>query len=202
MIRLVKKSYFTLLELLVVLFIISFGIILTGVKIKEVYQEQRFLSESQRVLSHLIMAQDLMLITDADVRFKIAKDPKSNQLMFWIEIEKPLEELLARFVERKQKLEAIQSFQFEDTHKNELTVLFSLGRMSQGTLHLSEAEEKNAHLSDKRHVQIELTGYPSPLTIKSSDTKEQNKTEKSQLLYPVEVYEKLYDKTSKKNSNS
>ena len=73
-----QKNLFYSFELLVVLFIISFGIILTGVKIKEIYREQRFLSEAQQVLSHLAMAQDLMLIMDTDVQVRIAPNKKDD----------------------------------------------------------------------------------------------------------------------------
>ena len=199
MLRCIKKSCFTLLELLVVLFIISFGIILTGVKIKDVYEEQRFLSESQQVLSHLTMAQDLMLIMDADVRVRIVKDPQSKQVTFWLEIEKPLKDPWARFIERKVQLKAIQSYEFAGNTHHDLTLQFSLGRMSQGILNLFEGSPDDSKLSDKRHFQIELLGYPSPLTTQSSAAKEQNKAEKSELLYPVEVYEKLYANPSQKN---
>ena len=61
---------------MIVLMIISFGLALTGVKIKELYSEQRFLSDSQKVLSHLAMAQDLMLIMDTDVKLILRRKEK------------------------------------------------------------------------------------------------------------------------------
>ena len=202
MIHFVKKSYFTLLELLIVLFIISFGVILTGVKIKEVYQEQRFLSESQQVLSHLAMAQDLMLIMDTDVQFKMTKNPESKQLTFWVQVEKPLEEAWARFVERKIELSAIQSYEFEG-QSDDLIIEFSLGSMSQGILTLFEGKQDDSHRTDKRHFEIELPGYPTPLASKSSNSKQQQKkSDKSQLLYPIEVYEKLYADSDQQDPTS
>ncbi len=202
MIHIVKKSYFTLLELLIVIFIMSFGAILTGVKIKEVYQEQRFLSESQQVLSHLAMAQDLMLIMDTDVHFKMAKDPDSKQIFFWLQLEKPLEKGWDRFVERKVKLSMIQSYEFNESNEEELSIEFSLGHMSQGMLILFEGKKDDTQRSNKRTFEIELLGYPTSLTAKSPEAKPQKKAEKSQLLYPAEVYEKLYADRSEQNPTS
>lgn len=192
-----KKSCFTLLELLVVIFIISLGVILTGVKVKEMFQEQRFLSDSQQVLSHLAMAQDLMLITDADVQVKIAPNPESSQLQIWLEVEKPFDEPWARFVERKIPLQAIRSFGFDHSHGKELVLRFSLGSMSKGVLTLYEGEKHEAHSSDARKSHIELAGYPKPLKVTIGEEKEstigKRPSEKSKGLYPAEVYKKLYE---------
>lgn len=200
MMQIVKKPCFTLLELLVVLFIISLGIILTGVKVKEVYQEQRFLSEAQQVLSHLSMAQDLMLIMDTDVQVKFAPDKENKQLNVWLEIEKPLEESWARLINRKLSLKAIQSLEFEEKIVKDLTLQFSLGRMSSGILILFEGGERDRmHRSEKREFEIDLVGYPSPFGVKHPALNEQKKTERSELLYPIEVYEKLYADPNEKN---
>lgn len=197
-----KKSAFTLIELLIVIFIISFGVLLTGVKVKEMYQEQRFLSEAQQVLSQLAMAQDLMLIMDADVQVKIAPDPaESRNLQIWLEVEKPLEEPWARFIERKLTLQAIRSFGFENGSGRQLALHFSLGRMSKGVLALHEGDKNDSRSSDKRLFQIELAGYPRPLK-GTTGSEEKNmgrpriarrQAEKSKSLYPAEVYEKLYE---------
>lgn len=197
MMQIVRKSCFTLLELLIVLFIISFGMILTGVKIKEVYQEQRFLSEAQRVLSHISMAQDLMLIMDADVQVKFGPDPETKKMQVWLEIEKPLEKSWARLIERKLSLAVIQSLEFDEKTEKELTLQFSLGHMSKGKLILFEGEQDQGDRSEKRQFEIDLLGYPSPLGVKMANLKEQTKSGKSKSLYPAEVYEKLYkDKDS------
>jgi type II secretory pathway pseudopilin PulG len=190
-----RKGCFTLLELIIVLFIISMGIVLTGVKVKDVFQEQRFLSQSQQVLNHLAMAQDLMLIMDADVQVKI--DLKSKDLQIWLEIEKPLNGPSARLIERKIPLTAIHSFEFDESREKELTLLFSLGRMSKGTLTLYEGEH-----SDKREFAIQLRGYPTSFRANGKEVKDENQVGKSQLLYPEEVYEQLYAKTNKEKKGS
>jgi type II secretory pathway pseudopilin PulG len=196
----IKKSYFTLLELLIVLFIISFGVILTGIKVSDLYREQRFLSDTQQVLSQLVMAQDLMLIMDADVQVKFAPDEKTKKINVWLEIEKPLEKSKARVVERKLSLATIGSLQFQEQTLNELTLEFSLGRMSKGKLILFEEEERKTRHAKKREFEIELLGYPSPIGVKSPGLDEQKKQGRSELLYPVEIYEELYKDPNKNNS--
>lgn len=84
----VKKQPFTLLELLIVLTLLSLGAVLVGLKLKESYQEQRFLSEVDQLTSHLQMAQDLMLIMDTDVHFYLIKDQES--VYYSLKVAKPL----------------------------------------------------------------------------------------------------------------
>lgn len=196
----VRKPSFTLLELLIVLFIISFGVILTGVKIKDVYREQRFLSETQQVLSHLSMAQDLMLIMDTDVLVHFAPDKEDKQLQVWLEIEKPIEKSWARLVERKLSLAAIQSIEFDGSPTKELTLQFSLGKMSKGKLVLFE--EIRSRSQEKKEFEIELVGYPSPIGDKKVAQREKTTSNKSDILYPVEVYEELYKDPQEKNPKS
>jgi type II secretory pathway pseudopilin PulG len=199
----IRKSYFTLLELLIVLFIVSFGIVLTGVKIKDIYQEQRFLSESQQVLSHLAMAQDLMLIMDTDVHVKFAPDKKERkQTRLWLEIEKPIKKGWSRLVEREIVLSAIQSLEFEGKSDRELTLQFSLGQMSKGKLVLSEGEQGKSKSSKPREFEIELVGYPNPMGVKRKAMDEDRKVGRSEALYPNEVYEKLYGDPNEKDSSS
>jgi len=185
----IRKVCFTLLEFLIVLFLISLGVILTGVKIKELYQEQRFLSDTQQVLSHLAMAQDLMLIMDTDVYVRIAPNQEKKGLNLWLEIEKPMDEAWGGLMARKLSLTAIHCVSFEATSGKELTLQFSLGRMSKGTLLLFEGEQDKKNPSGKKAFQIELLGYPSPIGAKEKISKKERRSEKSERLYPVDLYE-------------
>ncbi len=138
--RFLRKPVFTLLELLIVLFILSLGAIITGVKVKEAYEEQLFLSETEQILNHLQMAQDLMLIMDTDVYFHLIKN-RDGTLMCYLDVEKPLTVKKAsqespdgqyvlieldrdlsiqwtHLIERKVSLKAIKSFHFI-THEYE-----------------------------------------------------------------------------------
>lgn len=198
-----KKSFFTLLEVLVVLFLTSLGMTLTGVKVKELYQEQRFFSQVQQVTAHLAMAQDLMLIMNTDVEVKIVRDPKENELQIWLEVEAPLQDAMAKLVERKLFLPAIHSFSFEDVedhrhrhrggNDSELTLYFFLGKMSEGKLTLLGSKEEK--------YQFLLTGFPYPIEGKALSKEEVSlrsrgkidKEEESALLYPEPVYQELYE---------
>ena len=116
----------------------------------------------------------------------------------WLELEKPLIDAWGRFVERKLSLTAIHSIQFNKKTERELTLLFSLGRMPRGKLLLFDREgnqEKN-----KREFEITLPGYPTPLGTKSFPLDENKIKERSERLYPVEVYEKLYKDSDENHS--
>lgn len=197
-----RKIHFTLLELLVVFFIISLGMVLTGVKVKEVYQEQRFLSETQQVVNHLAMAQDLMLMMDTDVHIKFASDRKTNQIQLWLEVEKPLEEHWIRLIERKIPLTAIQAIAFDQSAVKDLSLRFSFGKMSQGKLMLFEGKHDSSSQSDQRQFEIVLQGIPGFFGLKKQPSENQTLSEKSALLYPIEVYEKLYADPNEKKSDS
>ena len=186
-----RRACFTLLELLVVLFIVSMGVVLTGVKIQDFYQEQRFTSESQQVLNQLTKAQDLMLIMDADVEVKMTLDPEKKGLKVQLQVEKPLEPVWKRLIEREILLTSIRSFEFDQQSENELILQFSLGRMSQGTLVLSDRKEKSDGVP-QRTFEIGLMGYPSPIGAPVKEEHTRKKVKKSELLYPTDVYEEMY----------
>lgn len=194
----IRRTYFTLLELLVVLFILSFGVVLTGVKLKEAYEEQRFSSECQIVLDQLRLAQDLMLLLDADVAVKLTHDPETKQVNCSVEVEKPLGGAWTKLIERKHTFSSIRSYQFEENRSDPLLLHFSLGVMSQGQLILTEAAKGDQIEEKHQKKMIELLGYPSPIEfagLASQEIKKKDRIEESQLLYPAEVYEELYPET-------
>lgn len=150
------------------------------------------------------MAQDLMLLLDADAQVKIEPDPATSQLQIWIEVEKPFKEALwKKFIERKLPLNSIRSFDFDHHHGKDLTLDFSFGKMSQGTLKLYEKDS----LSNGRVYSIELPGIPAPIKGQSGDDKKSsnvrgNIAEKSSALYPAEVYEELQKDAKKDKKNN
>lgn len=187
----VRKSCFTLLEILVVMMLISIGVVVTGLKIQDIYHEQRFNSETRQVINHLSMAQDLMLIMDTDVFVRFSPDEKKESIKMWLEVEKPLDQPWKRLVERRIPLTAIRSIEFDGTPSKKLTLQFSLGKMSKGMLILKE--EENSKKKKERKSNIELRGYPSPFDGKKEKGLEQKIMERSELLYPAEVHEQLYE---------
>lgn len=196
----IRSSFFTLLELLVVFFILSLGAALTGVKIRDIYRQQQFLSESQQILNKLIMAQDLMMIMDTDVTVYFDNDPKTKQLVMYLQVEKPLDASSRRLIESPTLFKSIQSLepQNDTTGRSSfpIAIHFSLGNMSEGQL-LFSGEDKKGGLFHKSHsFIIDLPGYPSSLHISSEESRpplqERDRVGLSQKLYPVEVFQALY----------
>jgi type II secretory pathway pseudopilin PulG len=188
-----RRNYFTLLEMLVVFLILSMGLALTGVKLKEAYEEQRFFSEWNQLVGQLRTAQELMLVMDADVEVTLAYDPKNKQVVSTLSIEKPLDDAWVKLVERKFAFSAIRSFQFNQALADPLVLMFKAGKMSQGELVLSSLE-KNSSQEKGRRETIHLLGYPAFIEKQGKSTQEIERVAESQMLYPAEVYEKLYSK--------
>lgn len=189
-----KRCYFTLLEVLIVMMILSLMVIVTGVKVQEAYKEQKFLSESQQVLNQLELAQDLMLLLDADVHV-ILKMNEDRQLTLKLEVEKPLSKSWVRVIERTLVFPSIQSYEFKTSGydpRSDLTILdFIFGNMTQGTLILSEKKQMSRFNKNAKKTIIELPGYPIPI----GKSKKLNRSANERIppsLYPEEVYEKLY----------
>ena len=186
--RFQPRGYFTLLEILVVLLLLSYGAFLTGVKVKEMYRQQRFFSQTQQVLNHLAMAQDIMLIMDTDVAVTFVKDRSTGGTTLKLEVDKPLDLSWAKFVERRVELSAVESVEFHGAPADEILLHFSLGRMSRGSLVLLGGTKEEERFC------IELPGYPSPLINGVSAVEEESGDTRSRDLYPAEVYRQLYEK--------
>jgi|GEM_PF-2624492 len=195
--QVLKRPFFTLIEMLVVLLILSTGMALTGVKIKQAFDEQRKLSDIQQVLNTLIMAQDLMLIMDADVEVVFSHDRETKRVVCQIFVEKLVEESWAKVVERPLKLAVIRSFDFTGRAEDPLHLRFTLGKMSQGTLRLSTDEHVRHGSSDKNDFKIFLAGYPSPITKTMNEEHDIEQAQSSEQLYPNEVQEDLLTKINK-----
>lgn len=205
--QILEKRFFTLLELLVVVFILSIGAVVTGIKVKNIYQEQRFLAEVDQILGHLQLAQDLMLILDTDVYFYLVKYANGT-LAYYVEVEKPVvvksktngldKEASIKWLnimERKIPLKTIRSFQFngeskvaisnqeweESSISKKVCLCFSLGKMSKGQLFLSASSDQVEESTDPV---ITLMGYPCLIKNQRHLIQEDNRLEESRLLYP------------------
>lgn len=196
--QILKRNCFTLIEMLVVLLILSTGIALTGVKIKQAYKEQRKLSDIQQVINCLNMAQDLMLMMNADIEVVLKHDHETKSVVCQLEIEKPVSEAWSRIVEKKFELSSIRSFQFSGYHADPLHLRFVIGKMSQGTLTLSSNDHIGFGSNDDNDFRIVLNGYPSPIEQFNPADKAKPVNPPGQELYPMEIYEELYSTTKKK----
>lgn len=185
--------------MIVVMLILSLAVIVTGVKVRGAYNEQKFFSQTQRVSGRLSLAQDLMLIMDADVRVHIGKGPGGSGMVLKLDVEKPLSGARMRLIEQPMILPDIGSYSFvsDDFSRNgtdDFVLDFIPGRMTRGTLTLFEHEKGKApSKGSERFVTVELPGYPSPIgSVNPTDERRFERT--SSELYPEEVYEKLYKK--------
>lgn len=186
-----RRIFFTLLETLVVFFLLTMGLSLTGVKLYQAYQEQKVFSDIQQVLSHLNLAQDLMLILDTDTEVILTYHPDNNQTTCQLTVEKPLSKEWRKVVEREVTLNTIKSFLLEKIPVNPLKIRFSLGDMSKGTLILSTMNHTNDSPKNS-DFKIVLTGIPGPITLSEKTEETREFYFDNQQLYPVEVYEELY----------
>jgi type II secretory pathway pseudopilin PulG len=182
-----RKDHFTLLEILIVVLILSMGVVLTGVKLKKAYEEQRFSSDCQIIINQLTLAQDLMLIMDADV-YVILERHADKKITCSLEIEKPLRDSLSKVLERPFVLSAIESYEFEKKSDSFLKLVFSLGNMSRGELTLISPQNERRT--------IYLPGYPNPIGKQALD-KEEDRITQSEALYPAEIYEEIYPQNKK-----
>lgn len=185
-----KGRFFTLLELLIVCLILAFGAALTGVKVQELYREQQFLSASKQVMSQLALAQDLMLMMDTDVWVHFKVNSKEGTTLK-IEVERPIQERWTKIIERELILPSIKKIQFDGRSDKDLSVRFSLGKMTRGRLELVGR--------DKEEIQeVFLYGYPVPIGEKESLLLNEEKLSRSEHFFPSLIFQELYEKKEAK----
>jgi prepilin-type N-terminal cleavage/methylation domain-containing protein len=193
----IRSSKFTLLEVMIVLFIISLGAAVTGVKISEVYKEQQFLTESQQIINQLSMAQELMMIMDTDVEVIFTFNETEKKLEMKLDVEKPLDEYSRKLIEKPIFFNGITSLEPIDQGNSRrslfpVVIHFSLGNMTKGKLLISKKKDGFFN-NGKEEFEIDLPGYPAPLKMVPKElTRVEREIDQSRLLYPSEVYEELY----------
>lgn len=181
-----KSRFFTLLEILIVCLILAFAAALTGVKVQGLYREQQFLSASKEVMSHLSLAQDLMLMMDTDVWVHFKVNSKEGTTVK-IEVEKPVQERWTKIIERELVLPSIEKVRFNGRREDDLRIRFSLGKMAQGELELEGRDEKETQ-------KVFLPGYPVPIGEKVPLLIKEDKMGRSEHLFPSLIFQELYDK--------
>lgn len=167
--NLLRKSFFTLAEILIVCILLVAMIGVVGINIRSWVQEQRFQTEVGLILEDLRLAQDLMLIVDASVSVELQKEQEgiSCKIVGKGIFSPQWQQVLER---SRRKLRTIQEISFDDGSgdrslvSGQILVLRFLsggGSMSRGILHLAESSRNSAE-SFNRY--ITLMGYPQPIT--------------------------------------
>lgn len=160
-----KKSYFTLLEIIIVITIIALVGGVVAVNIRKSFQQQRFNSEVAMLVNTLRLAQDLMIILQDDVHVIFTQAPDKG-IIFWIETESPLAKNWEAVIKRShKKLTAIHALKFRDelpgpVTMGELDVKFLSGGtvMSKGVMRLSTTDDDT--VANALRSAICLYGYP------------------------------------------
>lgn len=166
----VKRKFLTLIEMIIVIGILSLVAGVIGVQVNKVLNEQRFRTEVSQVVDQLRLAQDLMLIYDSNVHFKII--PHEDGFVYGITFDNPVPKNWAQELQRPhKKLKYIGFINFHDEKfpennlKPEGDILFLSGGsvMSRGLLILSSYDDKDT--DDPRNLKrfVWLPGYPQPI---------------------------------------
>jgi len=163
----VKRSHFTLLELLIVMMVLALTTGTIAFNINKALREQHFKTEVELVVDYLRLAQNLMLIMNVDthVIFENSKSDGSNLIS--LKIDENLDDRLLEVVTSKQKkLDYIRFIDFHDENRttvdlNKIDVKFiSKGSvMSKGLLRLATTESTAGGLQKY----ICLAGYPKSI---------------------------------------
>lgn len=158
----IRRSYLTLIELLIVLSILALvgGIICFNINL--VIREQRFRNEVNIVLNQLRLAQDIMLIYDLDVNVKFKE--VDNGIQVYLETNQNLEWAQKLKLEPKI-LEVIHYIGIhkggEEKGKIDLSFFSGGAVMTQGMLRLATSKEPNVLGYLERYIY--LAGYPRPI---------------------------------------
>lgn len=166
--RILKKAYFTLIEILVVMSLILLigGVI--AINVRNAVFEQRFRTEVELIVDTIRLAQDIMLIVGADIHFYMKQKSADKGIEYWIEsvggLPKEWDPIVAR---NHRVLTAVHSANFSDERfprtEGILDIRFeSEGTMmSLGVLRLSPYPKETTEGPLK--VAICLPGYPHPI---------------------------------------
>ncbi len=164
-----KKRFITLLELLIVISVLALSIGVIGFNINRALREQHFKTEVELVVDYLRLAQNLMLIMNADthVIFKAAETGKSNVMS--LEVDGNLNDPLLKVVtEKPKRLDYIYLIEFYDQNKThnepgmvDVKFISKGSVMSKGVMRLSTNENSNEKGAIERFIC--MPGYPKPI---------------------------------------
>ncbi len=202
-----NKRTITLVEILIVISIIASIAGVVGLSIQKALREQRFKNEVEEFVSTLRLAQNLMLITDADIHVKVAQMNNEDGIAYTIESDRKLPEGWDRELKRPPKrFKAILHVSYDQASGGAVDLqFFSNGAvMSKGTIALATADTNNPAYALVRYIQ--LPGYPYPIKAVLNPKTETSKFDEDQLtqLTIQEIYalKENQDKETKESSDA
>lgn len=166
----IKKRFVTLVELLIVISVLALAAGVIGFNINRALREQHFKTEVELVIDYLRLAQNLMLIMNADVHVLFKAAEKNERFIeMKLKVDGNIEDSLLKVVtEREKHLHYIQFLEFFDVNKthNEPGVVdvkfISKGSvMSKGIMRLSTNESGESLGALERYIC--LPGFPKPI---------------------------------------
>lgn len=169
---LIKRLYFTLLELLVVLTILGAITGVIGINVSKAFRDQHFRSEVDLIVDQLRLAQDMMLLFNAEVSFKITKQ-KDGTFKYFLEFANGLPKRWGSVIKgQHQPLSHIKSITFEthvrlsaDDSPLDLRFGDKGNKMSRGVLRLA-SDSTSSNQTLERFIC--LPGYPSNISSTAS----------------------------------
>jgi len=158
-----NKLQFTLIELLIVLTIIALIAGVVGINIQKALRDQRFKSEVSAFVDRLRLAQDMMLIVDADVHFKIEANDTEKVIKYWIETNKPFSKSFDPYIKKVCSLKTTHhvSHALGKDGIIDLKFLSKGSVMSSGNIQLFSGIKNDP--TSLLGSNIMLNGYPSPI---------------------------------------
>ena len=160
----IKKCAFTLLEILTVLFILSFVVSLTAVKVRQLFKQQQVLSELKQVANLLTMAQDLMLILNNDVEVTFNLNSKSRLIEASINVAKMMPLKWDKIVEKPVAFRSFKAIKINSESSLPLKLKFIDGSMSRASLQI---DLKDDYAQQFKNYTFLLPGYPAVINYKT-----------------------------------
>lgn len=164
-----KKRAFTLFELLIVIMVLTLAVGVIGFNIHRALREQHFKTEVELVVDYLRLAQNLMLIMNADVHVTFQAEGKEKFIHMKLKVDGNKGDSLLRLVTEKEKqLRYIQFLEFRDLNKThnephmvDVKFISKGSVMSKGEMRLSTNESGESRGALERFIC--LPGYPRPI---------------------------------------
>jgi len=167
-----RCHYITLFEILIVMAIIALISGLAAIGIDKALVTQRFENEAGAIVNDLRLAQELMMVLDADVHVKFSSDDNRKGIEYWLEMDTQIDESLQRLITKKKPvLTTIRGVFFEgDASDQQIEGMLDLkflskgAVMTKGVVRVSISGDDHPP-KDALESFICLTGYPSPISL-------------------------------------